>query len=1196
MWSLPLETGKATDEPIAKPANPFWEAGFVFNHPGIRRRRIRLAFRFPLNSANRRIYLVLFRRNTMKNKLSIALSLAAILAMAIAPFVQAAVWTDQEDYVPGSVVTISGDNSDGAGYVAGETVHVDVWGPNDYVAACDSMVDDNGAWSCQVTLWNSDLAVGDYFYTATGQDSGISQSGTFTDANINTDTTLNSIAGPLTAGQSYSYSGQVSASTAVPDGQTVQLQRRVGGCGSGGWEILATTTTSSGNGSFSGTFTAPSAGTYGFRANFPQTGNIGGNNWRQSESPCQALTVNPPPDTTPPVITPNVVGTLGSNGWYVSDVNVSWTVSDPESPITSTTGCGSSTVNADTSGVTFTCSATSAGGNSSQSVTIKRDATAPTITFVSPSTSPWYNVDVIANWNCTDALSGVVSALASATTSGEGAAVPATGTCTDNAGNAASNTQNFKVDMTAPTITASATKADLSPYTAGTWTNQDVTVHFTCSDGGSGVASCPSDITYNTEGTFSASGIATDNAGNSAGAGFGPIQIDKTAPDISCGSADGLWHGGDVNIGCTASDGGSGLANSADASFLLSTNVPAGTEDANASTGTHTVFDAAGNSAVAGPVSGNKVDKKAPQLTGCDAPDGSWHPGDATLSCDYADGGSGPATQSISLATNVPADTETDNAFASASGAQACDNVGNCAVSPADIGGNKIDKKAPSASAAPDRSPDFGGWYNHALTITFSGIDGGSGLASCDLPVNYSGPDDASAQVSGFCVDNVGNSSGADFDFMYDAAAPTAALSVTAGTPGANGWYTSDVTVHTSGAGAVSGVTCTADQYQTAETSGATFNGSCTSGAGLTTNAAPLTIKLDKTGPTAVLSASGTLGNNGWYVSDVTITTSGADAISAPVVCTAAQSQTTDTTGVTFNGSCTNDAGLTTAADPLTVKRDATAPIISASVSPARPASGWWNIASGAPAVSFTCSDATSGVAGSCPSAHTFGEGENQAHSQMIYDNAGNSASAGVTDIDVDLTAPTLMWSNGPANGGSYDFGFVPAAPTCTAADALSGPNTCNVTGYSNAVGSHTMTAAATDKAGNAYSENRTYGVLGWILKGFYQPVDMFGVYNAVKNGSTVPLKFEIFTQVGGAELTDVAFVKSLSYAQAACSAGATTDDIETLATGGTVLRYDAVGGQFIFNWKTPSGAGKCYRVTMATTDGNSLVAYFRMK
>jgi hypothetical protein len=93
----------------------------------------------------------------------------------------AAIWTDKLDYSPGEVVTISGDNSNGAGYLPGETVRVEVWGPNGYYATCEATVDGNGAWSCQVTLWPDERAIGEYTYTARGLTSGVQESGTFWD-------------------------------------------------------------------------------------------------------------------------------------------------------------------------------------------------------------------------------------------------------------------------------------------------------------------------------------------------------------------------------------------------------------------------------------------------------------------------------------------------------------------------------------------------------------------------------------------------------------------------------------------------------------------------------------------------------------------------------------------------------------------------------------------------------------------------------------------------------------------------------------------------------------------------------------------------------------------------------------------------------------------------------------------------------
>jgi hypothetical protein len=116
------------------------------------------------------------------------------------------------------------------------------------------------------------------------------------------------------------------------------------------------------------------------------------------------------PDHTAPAIEPSVTGTLGANGWYVSDVAVTWRVTDDESPIAASTGCEAASVTADTDGITYTCSATSAGGSHSESVTIKRDATAPVVSATrapAANANGWNNTDVTATYSATDAMSGV---------------------------------------------------------------------------------------------------------------------------------------------------------------------------------------------------------------------------------------------------------------------------------------------------------------------------------------------------------------------------------------------------------------------------------------------------------------------------------------------------------------------------------------------------------------------------------------------------------------------------------------------------------------------------------------------------------------------------------------------------------------------------------------------------------------------
>ena len=63
----------------------------------------------------------------LRRKSALGLSLAILLALIMTTFGLVAVCADtQEHYSPGDASTISGDNRDGAGFMAGETVQVDV--------------------------------------------------------------------------------------------------------------------------------------------------------------------------------------------------------------------------------------------------------------------------------------------------------------------------------------------------------------------------------------------------------------------------------------------------------------------------------------------------------------------------------------------------------------------------------------------------------------------------------------------------------------------------------------------------------------------------------------------------------------------------------------------------------------------------------------------------------------------------------------------------------------------------------------------------------------------------------------------------------------------------------------------------------------------------------------------------------------
>ena len=221
-----------------------------------------------------------------------------------------------------------------------------------------------------------------------------------------------------------------------------------------------------------------------------------------------SVTVNAPTDQTAPVIAPNVTGTQGSNGWYTSNVSVSWTVTDPESPIDSQSGCDAVSVTVDTADTTFTCTATSAGGTSTESVTIRRDATAPSVTIVTPADAAAYpqGQTVVADYACTDAQAGVETcagpvasggAVDTATTGARSFAV----TATDAAGNTATVTHNYTVTVVVPPVVAGNDSASTNQGEA-------VSIAVLGNDSGGGGPLSVSAVTQGTNGSVAIDGAS----------------------------------------------------------------------------------------------------------------------------------------------------------------------------------------------------------------------------------------------------------------------------------------------------------------------------------------------------------------------------------------------------------------------------------------------------------------------------------------------------------------------------------------------------------------------------------------------------------------------------------------------------------------------------------------------------------------
>jgi len=161
----------------------------------------------------------------------------------------------------------------------------------------------------------------------------------------------------------------------------------------------------------------------------------------------------------------------------------------------------------------------------------------------------------------------------------------------------------------------------------------------------------------------------------------------------------------------------------------------------------------------------------------------------------------------------------------------------------------KIDKDAPTVTgAAPARGADANGWYRAPVAVSFSGSDGTSGLASCSQPT-FSGPDSATAAVSGTCRDKAGNTSApSSFGLKYDATAPSVTAKL-ARAADANGWYNHAVRLELKGDDGTSGIaSCDAPTYSGPDTTAGSLTGACHDAAG---NAASQTValKYDSTPP-----------------------------------------------------------------------------------------------------------------------------------------------------------------------------------------------------------------------------------------------------------------------------------------------------------------------------------------------------------
>jgi hypothetical protein len=134
---------------------------------------------------------------------------------------------------------------------------------------------------------------------------------------------------------------------------------------------------------------------------------------------------------------------------------------------------------------------------------------------------------------------------------------------------------------------------------------------------------------------------------------------------------------------------------------------------------------------------------------------------------------------------------------------------------------------------------------------------------------------------------------------------------------------------------------------------------------------------------------------------------------------------------------------------------------------------------------------------------------------------------------------------------------------------------------------------AVTDPFGNTGSNTTIHAVI-FNFTGFFQPVDNPPVFNQVKAGSSIPIKFSLSGDQG-LEIFAAGYPAST---RVICDSSDGIDPIEETVTGGSSgLTYDPFTGLYTYVWKTSkSWRGTCREFVIQLTDGTLHYAYFTFR
>ncbi|HWS31437.1 MAG TPA: hypothetical protein VN408_01700 [Actinoplanes sp.] len=385
------------------------------------------------------------------------------------------------------------------------------------------------------------------------------------------------------------------------------------------------------------------------------------------------------------------------------------------------------------------------------------------------------------------------------------------------------------------------------------------------------------------------------------------------------------------------------------------------------------------------------------------------------------------------------------------------DGAGNTATTTLTL---KVDQKPPAIAGTVLGDRNAAGWFTAAPTVRYTCSDETSLIATCPADTVV-GAEGSGQQISGIALDKAGNTAMSSAVLNIDRTAPVITATVV-GAKDASGWYRTTPTVHFTCTDKTSGIAvCPAPTTLTNDGTAQTVTGTTTDNAGNTATT-EITLDVDHTVPTVTATLTGTKDVSGWYRTAPTVEFTCTDETSGIAVCPAPVTLGTDGAAQTVRGTAVDTAGNTATAE-VTLDLDHTAPVITATVTGTKDASGWYRTT---PTVEFACTDKTSGVT-VCPAPVTLDtDGTAQTVTGTVTDRAGNTATAKVT-LDVDRTAPAATAS---VIGTPEKNGWYRSAPTvqfaCT--DTTSGVAVCPTPVTVDTDGAaQVVTGTVTDNAGN---------------------------------------------------------------------------------------------------------------------------------